>query len=309
MQHLTHHERLSSLERNLGSTSLSLRLGRRTIDLEGLDAPLAADMQRRWGGFVVAQDGTPPDRSIRFYRGGSGTWLDHWEPGESYRVEAVGNEKRPLIASYHFGIQRGDEPSTWRVGISDDPDEPLPRIIENVVRVLVAHLALDDGGFALHSAGVLRDGKAFHLAGPSRAGKSTASKLVSGAESLGDDFGIIVRDETGWVSPALPFDNSQRVEGRPSSGVYPLAGVWRVHQAAETHVEQARELAASAELISCAAFAWALPERADELLDHVRSFVAEGLFARLYVALGSDLWPHLSAGLPPGSGVELPGSD
>jgi len=293
MQHRSLQERVGSLERNLGSASLCLRLGRRTIDLGGLDGPLVADLKQRWGGFTTPRDAVPADCSILFYKGGPDTWLDHWEPGESYRMEAVGDGEHRMVASYHFGIERGDEPSTWRVGISDEPDEPLPRIVENVVRFLAAHLALDDGGFALHSAGVLRDGRAFHLAGPSRAGKSTAARLVAGAESLGDDFGMIVRDETGWLSPALPFDNTERVEGRPSSGVYPVAGVWRVHQASETEVKEAGELAAGTALISCAAFAWALPERAVELLDHVRSFVAQGLFRHLDVALGSDLWPHL----------------
>ena len=299
MQDRTFHERIRSLEENLGSSSLRLRLGRRTIDLEGLDESLAAEMRRRWGGFVEDPDAGTRDQSVRFYRAGSETWIDHWAPGESYRVEAVGDEQHPLIASYHFCIERGNDPSIWRIGLSDDPDEPRPRIVENAVRVISTHLALDDGGFALHSACVLREGKAFHLAGPSNAGKSTASRLVSGAKSLGDDFGLIVRDESGWSSPALPFDNSERVESRPSSGFHPVAGVWRVHQADESRVEEPQGLVAGAELLSCAAFAWALPERSDELLEHVRSFAADGLFRRLYVALGRDLWPYLAAGQDP----------
>jgi hypothetical protein len=309
MRHRNLHERLRSLERNLGSSTLSLRLGRRTIELVGLDASLAADLERRWGGFVVAQSGAPADCVVRFHRGGAGTWLDHWQPAESYRLETVGEGEQRLVASYHFGIAREEEPATWRVGLSDDPAEPVDRVAENVVRFLAAHLALDDGGFALHSAGVLRDGRAYHLAGPSRAGKTTASKLIDGAESLGDDFGMIVREGSRWWTPALPFDNAEQVGERPSSGLYPLVGVWRVHQAEQTYTKAAGKLEASAALMSCAAFAWAMPERADELLDHVRSFAAQGLFGQLHFALGADLWPLLEAGPGVDTGPLEAGSD
>jgi hypothetical protein len=264
------------------------------IDLDGLDESLAADLQRRWGGFVVERPATPPDLAVRFGGGGPGTWLERWKPGEVYRIEASGGDEDRVVASYHFALERRVGETFWRAGISADPQEPLPRIAENVVRFLVAHLALDLGGFAMHAAGVLHEGRAVLFAGPSRAGKSTAAKLVRGAQSLGDDYGLVVRTGDGWSSPAVPFDNSERVENRPSSGSHPVAAVWRLHQSDETRVEHPLGLAASAGLISCAAFAWAMPERSGELLDHVRSFAEQGLFHELYFTRDADLGRHLA---------------
>ena len=32
----------------------------------------------------------------------------------------------------------------------------------------------------------------------------------------------------GWIAPALPFDNAERVDHEPPRGLFPVAGVWRV---------------------------------------------------------------------------------
>jgi len=294
MQQRVLHERLHSLDRNLGGSRLTLLLGRHRIDLEGLDQGLAAALERRWGDFVVTDPGVPASHTARFFRGGEGTWLERWSPGEAYRIEALDDEASRLVASYHFALARGGGPRDWKIGITDSPEEPRDRLVENSVRFLAAHLALDAGGFAMHSAGLLREGRAFLFAGPSRAGKSTASKLVANSLGLGDDFGMIVRGDAGWESPAVPFDNTELVQDRPSSGQYPVAGVWRLHHAAETRVESAAGVRATASLTGCAAFAWAMPERADELLDHVRRFVDQGRFHHLFFTRDAELWPHLA---------------
>jgi hypothetical protein len=288
------HERLGSLEQPLGSSRLSLLIGLRRIDLCGLDRELAESLQKRWGGFVVEAPAVAPSCTARFFRAGPETWLDRWAPGEVYRIEPRGDAQDRLVASYHFALQRAPGASDWRVGVTDDPDERRDRIVDNVARFLAAHLALDDGGFAMHAAGLLREGRAYLFAGPSRAGKSTASRLVAMAQSLGDDFGAVVRGEAGWMSPAVPFDNSERVSGRPSTGLYPVAGIWRLNQALTTRVESGEGVLPGAALISCAAFAWAMPERADELLENVRRFVGQGLFHELFFTRDADLWPHLA---------------
>jgi hypothetical protein len=301
MQSHALHERLRSLDRVHGPAQLGLRLGGRQIELEQLDAGLVRELERRWGGFVVPARSRAADLTVRFFRGGPGTWLERWQPGERYRLESVGHDDERVVASYHFGLAREGQRATWRAGLSDDPAEPPARIVENLIRFLAAHLALDDGGFALHAAGILREGRAYLLAGPSRAGKSTAARLVPQAESLGDDYGMVVREGQRWLCPALPFDNSECVRDRPTSGVYPLAGVWRLQQAEATRAESVHKLGASARLLACAAFAWAMPERNGELLDHVRSLVEAGLFRDLQFQRDADLWPHLSGGTAPQS--------
>jgi len=214
---------------------------------------------------------------------------------EAYRIEAVNDPARRLVVSYHFGIgTEGGSSALWRLGITDRPDEPLERILDNALRFLTARLATDDGGFAMHAAGVARDGRAYLFAGPSGAGKSTAVRLVTPATGLGDDFGLVVPTEKGWVAPALPFDNSERNLPEPPGGPFPVAGIWRLYQASETRSERPRADLAVASLLGCTAFPWAMPELSERLLEHVGRYVEEGSYRHLYFTSEAELWPHLT---------------
>ncbi len=214
---------------------------------------------------------------------------------EPYRIEAVNDPSRRLVASYHFGIAaEAPRHASWRLGITDQPDEPLERILDNALRFVTARLAVDDGGFAMHAAGVARDGRAYLLAGPSGAGKSTAVRLATPATGLGDDFGLVVPTEKGWIAPALPFDNSERILHPPPGGPFPVAGIWRLYRASETRAEQPRQGFAVASLMGCTAFPWAMPELSERLLEHVGRYIEEGSYRHLYFTSEADLWPHLT---------------
>lgn len=286
--------RLSGLRRPLGNLRLGLRLGDRTIDIEGLDEELAAQLDLRWGGFVA----NPANEmlSVTLYRAGSERWLELPQEVEAYRLEAVQDASGRLVASYHFALAEEAAPGAWRVGLTEQTSEPLQRCVDNALRYVAACHALDRGGFALHAAGVLHEGRAYLLAGPSRAGKSTAVRLLAPAVSLGDDFAYVVASDVGWAAPALPFDNSERAPADPPRGLFPVAGIWRLHQAEQTRVESVPARQGVASLMGCTAFPWALSDRTQELLDHVEAFSATGGFRHLRFARNSRLWSHLVPG-------------
>ena len=137
--------------------------------------------------------------------------------------------------------------------------------------------------------------RAWLFAGPSRAGKSTVVRLLAPATSLGDDFGLVLPGEAGWGAPAVPFDNAECIDHTPPSGLIPVAGIWRLHQASATRTETPPSILAVASLMSCVAFAWALPEFTERLLEQVKRFVADGCFAHLHFHRGADLWATLLA--------------
>jgi len=154
-------------------------------------------------------------------------------------------------------------------------------------------VALDHGGFAMHSAGVLHDLRAYVYAGPSRSCKSTAVKASAPARSLGDDFGIVVPGAEGWRTPAVPFDGSEQIGSDAPTDLYPVAAIWRLYHSDGVRVEHPSTLFAPASLMSCVAFPWAYPERAGELLDHVRRFLDEATFGHLEFAVDSNLYSEL----------------
>jgi len=289
------HSTLLGLDSRRGDETRYLQIGDRQIMLDGLDPTLCELLSLRWGGFVGAERRGDPALEVRLFRAGSIGWLERKPSGERYRMEAINDQERRVIVSYNFAICAEADPGVWRVAVKDEPDEPVDRLLDNVLRYFAARFAVQQGGVAMHAAGLLRDGKAYVLAGPSRAGKSTAVSLAGTARSLGDDLALVVRRSGGWAVPALPFDNSERVVHEIQPGPHPLAGIWRLHQASNTRIEHPSRGLAVASLMGVTAFPWAVPELADPLLEQVKQLIDEGKFAHLHFSKGQEFWTHLDA--------------
>lgn len=287
---------IRDLDRLHGPALRRLRVGPWNLGIEGLDDELARALDRRWGGFVTdAPESDETFRStVRLMRGEAFHGLGAIGRGERYRIEASFDRDTPLVRSYHFALcpEEGEE-NEWRCALIDPVGELAERVVENVIRYLVARVAILDGGFALHGAGVVRGGRAFLFAGPSRSGKSTAVKLSLAERSLGDDFAVVLPAGGGWAAPAVPFDNSEAAPASPSFGPFPVAGIWRLYQAPEARVEVPTTVKGAASLLGCTAFPWALSDLTGPMIQHVRRFVEGGGFAHLHFSPASELWPLL----------------
>jgi hypothetical protein len=285
--------RLSRLDRPAGSAARDLSIGTETIRFLGLSDAMATALDARWGGFLAAPHAGSPRMVVRAVRGDGSGWLPRWRPGEGYRLEADATGGPLVVRSYHFAL--GPEISgAWRLALCDPGDEPVGRVLDNAARYLVARLAIESGGLALHGAGLRRDGRAWIFAGPSGAGKTTAMGLSAPAESLGDDFAVVLPTGGGWAAPALPFDNAEIAPRDPVRGLTPLAGVWRLFQAERHRVERPEGVLAQASLLACAAFPWALPDLAHHAGESVASLAASGLFGHLHFALDPGFWPLIA---------------
>jgi len=286
-------ERLSHLDRLAGSAVRDLAVGDDAIRFEGLTDAWAAGLAARWGGFLAEPRARSPRLVVRMVRAGAEGWLPRWQPGESYRLEADAAGGPLVVRSYHFAL--GPEISgAWRLAVTDQDVEPAGRVIDNAARYLVARIATEAGGLALHGAGLKRGGRATIFAGVSGSGKSTAAHLAAPAESLGDDFAVVLPTTGGWAVPALPFDNAETAPAVPVRGLTPLAGVWRLFKADRHRVERPSGVRAQASLLACAAFPWALPDLADQAGEAVAKLAASGRFAHLHFALDPGFWPLLT---------------
>jgi hypothetical protein len=293
MTGLDQHARLGRTTETLGDGERTLVIGDWAIRIEGLSPALCSGLAARWGAFLRRSTADESRLNVRLLDGGPGYWLDAPRRGESYRLEAINDDAHRLVASYHFAIGAGARAGDWRVGITAEADEPLERILDNALRFLTARLAVEEGGFAMHAAGVLHDGRSWLFAGTSRAGKSTVVRRLAPARSLGDDFGLVLPGDAGWSAPAVPFDNSERIAHEPPAGLFPVAGIWRLHQADTTRVEPPPPARAVASLMGCTAFPWAMPELSQPLLEHVERFVSEARYDHLYFERDSALWDVL----------------
>jgi hypothetical protein len=284
--------RLAHLDRSMGTARRDLTIGNDTIRFQGLNDELATTLDARFGGFLAPAGEGPARIVVRTVCGDGAGWLPRWTPGERYRLEA--DAAGPLVVrSYHFALVP-ELSGAWRLALDDLGVEPIGRVVENATRYLVARVATERGGLALHGAGVLRNGRAYLFAGPSGAGKSTAIRLSSPATSLGDDFAIVLPSHEGWVTAALPFDNAEVAPANPVRGYFPVAGMWRLFQAGSHRVERPVGATAQASILACAAFPWALPDLADRAGDAVATIAASGLYGHLHFAMDGGFWPLLS---------------
>lgn len=287
--------RLLALGLACGTESRALRIGAWDLALEGLDAAAAAGLDRRWGGFVRRGVATDPVARLALYRDVHGTALGPGRPGDAYRIEADSHDDRVVVSHAFSMCAENDDRTAWRLGVIDTQAEPTERTIENAVRYLIARACVGAGGFALHGAGVLRDGQAHVFAGPSRSGKTTAVGLATGGSSLGDDFAVVIRAPDGWRTAAVPFDNSERAPSEPPEGLFPVAAIWRLRQSSETRVDRLSVVEGTASLMGCAAFPWAMPDLAGAVLEHVGRFVSGAAFSHLYFTRTSNLWSAIDA--------------
>jgi hypothetical protein len=273
-----------------GPDARTLDLGSWSLRVEGLDDTLASSLDHRWGGFVRREAPDRPRVRIRLLRGREDLFLGRWQPGEQYRVEATVEDGLPVVRSYGFAACPGTENGCWIVAVAREGEERLDRVVDNAVRCIVSRLAVQDGGFTLHAAAVLRDGLAYVFAGPSNSGKSTAVALSVPAVNLGDDMVVLFPGAEGWLVPATPFDNAEVGPTDPPLGLHPVKGIWRLYKSEEHRLEDPPVVARVASLLGCVAMLNAMPDVADAALENVRSFLSAESFGHLWFRRDPGFW-------------------
>jgi hypothetical protein len=266
---------------------LAVTIGSWNIAVLGLDRATTSRLGTRWGGFVREQRVSDPDLTLACAdcRGGGGLGLGPWREGEVYRLEGALVGGRPVVRSYNFCMAPGLEGGgVWRLVLGGAAQEPTERTVENAVRSLVSRLALQAGGFALHGAGVRRDGQTWIYAGRSGAGKSTAVALSSPCESLGDDFAVAVPADGGWSTCAVPFDNSEQAPDHPVPGLLALGAILRLFHAEageDDQVEVPPAVLRAASLLNAVMLPGLFADLGDTVLTNAGRFVEHGRFGHL----------------------------
>ena len=240
-----------------GDRAVRLRVGALEVELTGLDSRLAALVRRHYARFV--RDGAPgehvldaghvavaraPVAHYLFLPRGRGR-------AEEARVGARATAAGVEVWSYFFaGTYRRDEPG-GRLLLCEADELDASQAVENMLRFYLSCAALRSGGFLLHSAGVIRDGRAWLFFGPSGAGKSTtASNAGPGATLLGDDLVLVEPGPDGrFRACGVPFRGSFQGLAPNSPACAPLAAACRLFQDREPRVTRAALTVQVAELL------------------------------------------------------------
>lgn len=105
-------------------------------------------------------------------------------------------------------LERGDFRASWnqQVGKGHVSQTPNPYAIDSVLRIVHTLILARAGGFLLHSASAIRNGKAFLFTGVSGAGKTTISRLAPpDVTLLTDEVSYVKRVGDVYQACGTPF--------------------------------------------------------------------------------------------------------
>jgi hypothetical protein len=135
-------------------------------------------------------------------------------------------------------LERGDFRAEWEpeshTGTIQQSANPYS--IDSVLRIVHTLLLAREGGFLLHAASAIRNGKAFLFAGVSGAGKTTISRLAPpDATLLTDEISYVRRQSDTYVAFGTPFTGELAKLGENVSA--PIASFYLLNKGPENRIE------------------------------------------------------------------------
>lgn len=148
-------------------------------------------------------------------------------------------------------LQRGDFRAEWDpiAGRGWIRQTANPYSIDAVLRIVHTLMLAEQGGFLVHSASAVRNGKAFLFTGVSGAGKTTLSRLAPrDATLLTDEISYVSKSKDGYVAYGTPFTGELAKLGENVSA--PIATVYLLAKGSENRIEAVDSNDAARSLLS-----------------------------------------------------------
>ena len=200
-----------------------IEIGGMAVRIQTTDPAFLAMLEERYSGFVSSF--TRPE--IEFD-------VDLSPPGTADPDADV----RVIHRLGRWKLERGDFRAEWepasRAGRIRQTANPYS--IDAVLRIVHSLVLARQGGFLLHSASAIRNGKAFLFAGVSEAGKTTISRLAPrDVTLLTDEISYVRRQNSGYVAYGTPFTGELAKLGENVSA--PIAALYLLAKGTENRID------------------------------------------------------------------------
>ena len=184
---------MAPTELSVCAHEVAVEIGGMPILLRTHDAEFRALLEKRYLGFVRAS----------------------LEPALALDVDVVHTERVSTEEELRVWSDKG----LWRLEWGDFRAEWNPRegrgkilqslnhyAIDSILRIVHTLIQAPEGGFLLHGASAIRNGRAFLFSGVSGAGKTTISRLApQDSVLLTDEISYVRRDGDGYLACGTPF--------------------------------------------------------------------------------------------------------
>jgi hypothetical protein len=203
--------------------SLVIKIGGIPIRVNTSDPEFFDILQNRYSGYIAESETVEIEFDVE---------LIPPRPADSEAdVRVTHRQGRWLMTRGDFRAEW--EPASRRGWIRQSAN---PYSIDCVLRIAHTLVLARQGGFLLHSASAIRNGKAFLFAGVSGAGKTTISRLAPrDATLLTDEISYVRRQSGGYTAFGTPFTGELAKLGENISA--PLAALYLLAQGPENRIE------------------------------------------------------------------------
>jgi hypothetical protein len=136
-------------------------------------------------------------------------------------------------------LERGDFHARWdpRTGRGSVRQNANPYSLDSVLRILHSLILADRGGFLLHAASAICDGRAYLFSGVSGAGKTTMTRLATADITLlTDEISYLRPSAGGYAAFGTPFAGELARAGENCSA--PVAALFFLEKGPENRVDE-----------------------------------------------------------------------
>ncbi len=288
-------EQFHAYSRRAGGRSARFEISGIAVEFEGLPDDLAERMAAVYGPFLGAVSGAGDPLKIEVFAAPVDYFLppafaERWEV---YRMLTALEDNVFRSTSYRLAAWFDLEGGLGQIALAQGDLDPAPRAMENFLRSAVAWRALGRGGFFLHGASIVRDGRCYLFYGPSGAGKSTLAAMSTEGRVISDDLTLVLGGAEGTVAAGGPFRGTY-TKGERVLGTFPIAGFYRLRKDERTFV-RSDDGGCFADLLGNLPFVVDQLPRHSHLIDRVRSIVEGMRFRYLHFRKDQSFWPAIDA--------------
>src|SRR5580698_6749529 len=136
-------------------------------------------------------------------------------------------------------LERGDFSARWdpHTGTGRVRQNANPYSLDSVLRILHSLILARRGGFLLHAASAICDGRAFLFSGVSGAGKTTMTRLApADITLLTDEISYLRPSADGYVAYGTPFAGELAKPGENCSA--PVSALFFLEQGPENCIDE-----------------------------------------------------------------------
>ena len=263
---------------------LTIEIGGIPIRVNTTDADFRNMLQNRYAGFVGSSEHAAVEFDVDLFTPG---FVD---PDADVRVTQHAGK---------WALERGDFRAEWeparRTGTIRQSANPYS--IDAVLRIVHTLVLAEEGGFLMHAASAIRNGKAFLFAGVSGAGKTTISRLAPpDVTLLTDEISYVRKDvrkgvqkqDFSYVAYGTPFTGELAKLGENVSA--PVSALYLLAQGPENRIDPVAPGQAVRELLANVLFFAEDQELVQQSFHAACEFVSRVPVSRLTFVPDARVW-------------------